>query len=357
MSALQLLVTTAGLDALVDAQNGDTDPIVIAEIGLSAQNFVMAPTLTALPGEFKRLDNVSGQSASETIIHLVASDTSTDVYTVRSIGLFLSDGTLFAVYAQADPIVTKVSIANFLIAQDIAFLNAVDVAIDFGDATFLYPPATETTQGVAEIATNGEADAGVDDQRIMTPAKVKRVLDALAATLTAAQAAYQTAIDAAWAAFQATVNAAIMALQGRTITGGGLATGGGDLTANRVITVAAASAGDFASGTGAGVVTAALLSSLARSMAQSGYCTLPGTGGLILQWGRFTSVSNGTASVTFPVAFPNACHVVVTDGGLSEASAQDNYIAVLAGTISATGFSAFNGKGSAYGCTFIAIGH
>jgi hypothetical protein len=34
------------------------------------------------------------------------------------------------------------------------------------------PPASETTAGIAEIATQAETDAGIDDQRIVTPLKL-----------------------------------------------------------------------------------------------------------------------------------------------------------------------------------------
>ena len=71
---IQLIITTAGLDALVDAQDGDTDPIVVTEVGITETAFVNAPTLTNLPGELKRLDAVSGQSVSETVIHMTAQD-------------------------------------------------------------------------------------------------------------------------------------------------------------------------------------------------------------------------------------------------------------------------------------------
>lgn len=317
MPAVQIMVTQAGLNALVDAQNGVTEAIVISEIGLANASFVMAPTLIALPGEFKRIPGVSGQAASETIIHLTAQDTSAEVYTAYGFGLFLTDGTLFAIYAQADPIVTKVSIAAFLIAVDIAFLNAVAADIQFGNTNFLYPPATETTQGVARIATNALADAGLDDATIMTPKKVKRVLDALAAALaatlaafsaaeTAARTAFQVAEAAARAAFEATVNAALAALQGRTITGTGLSTGGGDLSANRTIDTPEASGADLVAATAHKAASAWSFGELPRSRASNGYETLPG--GLILQWGEVGTVSGeGLVSVSWPITFPNAC--------------------------------------------------
>ena len=44
------------------------------------------------------------------------------------------------------------------------------------------------------------------------------------------------------------------------------------------------------------------------SLGVSGYQRLPN--GMILQWGRVTNTSSGTGTVTFPVAFPNACNGV-----------------------------------------------
>ena len=82
-----MIITDAGLDALVDAQNGGSDEIEITEVGLTSTIFVAAPTLTALPGQFKLLDAVSGLSVSETVIHLTAYDTSADIYDVTGFGL------------------------------------------------------------------------------------------------------------------------------------------------------------------------------------------------------------------------------------------------------------------------------
>jgi hypothetical protein len=39
------------------------------------------------------------------------------------------------------------------------------------------PPASETTAGIAELATQAETDAGTDDLRIVTPAKLKNWAD------------------------------------------------------------------------------------------------------------------------------------------------------------------------------------
>jgi hypothetical protein len=42
----------------------------IAAAGLTAQAFVSAPTLEVLPGEFKRIDAVSGQAVAADTVHL-----------------------------------------------------------------------------------------------------------------------------------------------------------------------------------------------------------------------------------------------------------------------------------------------
>lgn len=52
---------------------------------------------------------------------------------------------------------------------------------------------------------------------------------------------------------------------------------------------------------------------LTRSIGTSGYAKIPGAGGLILQWGRFTRTV-ADQGVSFPMVFPNAClSVVQTD--------------------------------------------
>lgn len=330
MPALQLTLTTAGLDALVDAQSGATDPISITELGLANAAFTAAPTLEALPNEFKRIDSVAGVAAAENIIHMVAQDSSADIYSVYGVGLFLADGTLFATYAQPDPIVVKVSIASFLIAFDVAFFDAVDAAIEFGDASFLYPPATETTKGVAELATEAEADAGVDAQRIMPPNLVKRVVDAAAATLNAAITAIDTAQTAARTAAVTAINASIATLTGRTITGTGLATGGGDLTANRTIGVEAASAAELQAAVIANkAVTPASFGGLTRVHGATGYEIFPG--GTLVQRGMYRSGITGqtTVTITLPIAFADADYDLQLTTAIPGADNYDNFVQEL----------------------------
>ncbi|CAM8673031.1 hypothetical protein [Sphingobium sp.] len=344
MDPIIFMITTAGLDALVNAQGGSTEPIEVVSVGITANAFTMAPTISSLPGELKRIEAVSGQAVSETVIHMTAQDASTDIYELRGLGLYLADGTLFAVYSQPTPLFRKVSISFFLLALDIGFSNGIAGAITFGDTTFLLPPASETVKGVAEIADAAEAAAGTDDQRIISPKKLRQVLDALGELIAPGSPNF---------------SAAFTALLARTITGAGLASGGGNLTASRVISVLAASAADVVTGTAADkAVTPAALSGLARSLAQNGYVTLPGCGGLILQWGRFSAASNATSSTLFPTAFPNACFSVASAGGVSGgADSQDNPPVLVTSTINQTGFSVFSADDSSAGHAYLAIGN
>ena len=62
--------------------------------------------------------------------------------------------------------------------------NTYTITIYFLDGTSIYDTftvvnnqATETTLGVAEIATQAETNAGTDDERIVTPLKLKALLD------------------------------------------------------------------------------------------------------------------------------------------------------------------------------------
>lgn len=171
-----MILTNAGRAALVDAGAGGTSAVRITEVGLTASAIMVAPTLTALPGEFKRLDTISGIAADATTVHLLMRDSSADVYNVRAIGLYLADGTLFAVYGQADEILGKAEVSTFLLAADLRFLPGEAALVQFGDSTFLNPPATEGVKGVAYLATLVEALAGAVTDKIITPATMAAVL-------------------------------------------------------------------------------------------------------------------------------------------------------------------------------------
>lgn len=288
MTALKLTMTTAGLGRFTAAQASDDIDLTIARVGLTASDFVAAPTLTALPGEFKRLATVSGSVEAQNIVHMTVTDDDAVSYTVRGFGLFLADGTLFAIYSQATPIVEKSIGAMLALATDIAFPVAGVDNISFGATNFLNPPGTEARKGIVELATLAEANAG-DTIRVTTGSVVKAMI--------------ATAIDA--------VSDALAGLTSRTIFGSGLVKGGGDLTANRTLTVEAASPAEVLAGTRGDVaVTPEGLAALAASIATNGEFQLaPGVFAKVgLMQGPF---GEGAFDIPFATPFPNACLVAI----------------------------------------------
>ena len=330
MTPLPLTFTRDGLAAFTAAQLGGDVDLTVAQVALTDQVFIGSPTLEALPGEIRRLDTIAGEVVGDNIIHLmIRDDDDTAAYGVRGLGLYLADGTLFAFYGQDTRIVEKSTLTALYLALDIAFPTGITAELRFGDTSFIDPPATTERRGVIEIATIAEALAGLDALRAITPASLKAVADAL-----------RGAIDADLIAFEDVVNAALLAMRGRTITGGGLVTGGGDLSANRVLSVAAATAAEIVAGTEAGkAITPAALGGLPKSLGTTGYVVHPS--GLIEQWGRVRvpASTEVTASVTFPIAFTSTAFVVSLTGFISAPSILKDLWPQLAGEATLTGMT------------------
>jgi len=121
--------------------------------------------------------------------------------------------------------------------------------------------ATESTAGIAEIATNAETLAGTSDTVVVTPLKLQYMIDNKGAT-TSAKGTVELATNA------------------ETITG---------TDTERAITPS-------------NIV--GLFSDTGRqSLGTSGYQKLPG--GLIIQWG--SGLLTTASTVSFPIAFPTAC--------------------------------------------------
>jgi hypothetical protein len=171
--AVIIQITNAGRAALVNASNTGTNPILIAQVGLSASAITPSPSATSLTGEHKRLSTLSGAVVADDTIHLTVRDESSDTFTVRSFGLYLADGTLFAIYGQAPVLVEKSAQSMMLLAIDIKFADITAADLTFGNTNFLLPPATKTAQGIVELATDAETTSGTDDVRAVTPKGVK----------------------------------------------------------------------------------------------------------------------------------------------------------------------------------------
>lgn len=470
MTALSLTITDAGRAALVAAAG--TAAVTITEAGVSASVIVAAPTLTALPGEIKRIAAVSGEAVDVTTVHLTIRDSSTDAYDVRAIALYLDDGTLFAVYAQPDPILGKAEVSTMFLACDLTFVAGEADLVQFGDANFTDPPASESVKGVAYLATIAEALAGAVADKIITPATMKAVLDNYVAAdqlgvpdgvatlgpdgklalaqrppidlidvFPVADEAAMLALDAtsgdfavradtglvfvlqatpatllanwleistpapvssvngkvgavlltpadigAVPATRAITGAGLLAGQGGnlladrifnlvaasaaeavagaiadkvvtpaslatilaqlaakasaagTVTGAGLVSGGGALSANPVLSVLAATAADIQAGTSNTLaVTPAGLAALPRSVTPNGYAVLPG--GLIVQWVRYRGIitTESTFFVSFPTTFPTVALPVAITGYNADFSISRDLWPQLLGTPTTSG--------------------
>lgn len=172
---LEFILTTAGKAAIVNANNTGTNPVTINRVGVGSASWTPTAAATALNTEIKKISAIGGAAVAADTIHVTASDTSSEVYTVKEIGLFLTDGTLLAVYSQSTAIITKGAETVALIAADLVITGLPAGSVTVGDTTFDYPQATQTVKGVAELATTAEAQAGTDDERIITPKKLQDV--------------------------------------------------------------------------------------------------------------------------------------------------------------------------------------
>lgn len=98
----------------------------------------------------------------------------------------------------------------------------------------------------------------------------------------------------------------------RLVSTSGLASGGGDLAADRTISVPKASSAEVAAGAldTKAITPAGMLAAFAGSAGLNGYLKLPG--GWLLQFGYLRGAySEGGVSVTFPTTFPVACYAVI----------------------------------------------
>ncbi|WP_313434997.1 tail fiber domain-containing protein [Stenotrophomonas sp.] len=212
---MRLKITDAGFAKLVNTPNTGTNAVLVTQIGLTSTAFTPSAGLTALPGEIKRVATFGGQAVGDDTVHVTIRDDSATAYSLRGFGLYLADGTLFASYGQPDPIMEKTAASMLLLATDTRFTDIDTALIQFGDAGFIYPPATTEVVGVVELATNTEAEDGADTQRALTPRGMRAYTDkrfgaaaptALARTLLSAgsTAAARTALELKSAALKDT---------------------------------------------------------------------------------------------------------------------------------------------------------
>jgi len=177
MTALKLIVTAAGRAALSNAAHDGTAPTIIVSVGITATPFTPLPTTKVIPGESKRISTISGGAVAADTLHVTIRDDSTDTYSVRGVGLYLADGTLFAVYSQATDLLQKSSQATMLLAGDVQFADIDANSLTFGDTNFQMSLATTDVTGVVRFATDAETLTGTDPQLAITPKSLLAALN------------------------------------------------------------------------------------------------------------------------------------------------------------------------------------
>lgn len=311
MIPLTLIITRAGMAKFTAAQLTTGLDLTIASVGLTDQPILAAPTLEALPGEFRRLTMVSGKQVGDAVVHLTMRDDAEVGYTARGFGLFLPDGTLFAAYGQNDALFQKSPRATFLSAIDIAFPTGNIDRLTFGNTDFLNPPATTEVKGVVELATEDEAIAGTDMQR---PAPVGITTKLLKAS----EARLKLLIDGASASIaqlSSSVSEALGGLAARTTFGSGLVKGGGRNDTNRTLTVDAASVDQIRAGISGdtAITPRELRAAGVLFVVEAGADFRVLSDGTVEQWGTApTRSTEGAFTLNFTRAFPTECTGVFT---------------------------------------------
>lgn len=218
---MDIVLTTAGIQAVINAQETGTNAVTISEIGVGTGKYTPTKEQTQLQAQVKRMPILEGGQAGDNAIHVACKDDGPGSYEVFEFGLFLSDGTLFAVYSQNVPIIEKQEKSNLLLAIDMKLEGVNAGNITFGDVSFSFTAATTTNAGIVELATDEETQAGTDSQRAVTPAGLKSLTstaDRAGLIRTASEAEAKAGTEGAAALTPATLKGAA-ASEAETIEG------------------------------------------------------------------------------------------------------------------------------------------
>ena len=168
-----VVITSAGLAALVSAEHNGTLPVKITKFGLGTGNYTPSADQTALQNQFKEITALSGGDVGDNKIHVTMSDPSSDAYTANEVGVYLEDGTLFAVSSQpTGAILQKASGSEGLISFDLVVSGGTSAITVEGDTNFFNPPATTQMAGVVKLASLEEIKTGTNSDKAVTPSGV-----------------------------------------------------------------------------------------------------------------------------------------------------------------------------------------
>ncbi|OCH17001.1 phage tail protein [Aliivibrio logei] len=173
---MSLLITDAGIAASIQAAELGVS-YKITHIAMGATGYVPTHNQTTLRDEIARKAITQGSVPTLGHLHFEVLFDGDIEYEAREIGYFLEDGTLFAVDSRdgdiisikrSDTVITEV----FDLTLSGSEIETITVEI-IGAAN-----ATERVAGIANIITNDQVDAGIDDSAFLTIKKMIRAFDA-----------------------------------------------------------------------------------------------------------------------------------------------------------------------------------
>ena len=170
---ITMTVTDAGRAAVTNAQNNGLSAEV-THIAIGSGSGTHSASDTALLNEIKKIPTGTGSNPSPDELYTEISDYSGDVYSMYEFAAVLGDGTLLAIYRQNTPIIETTAFVPLLLQISIPIKSFPPGSVVInGDTNFQTPLASETLAGMAEIATQDEADDGTDHKKIITPKTLK----------------------------------------------------------------------------------------------------------------------------------------------------------------------------------------
>ena len=197
-TGLQPVITKAGLAAILKATTTGLSA-EISHIALGSQAYTPSAEQKTLRNEVARFPISSGEKLSSTLLHLTAVADGATAYWVREVGIFLSDGTLLAVWSHlTEALAYKAANIDLLLAYDLslAALPADSVTITSTAAglnlTLAEPLAAMATALIAEQVRGMELRDRVASQERLQGIAEEQISGLLVRVSAAEKAASET---------------------------------------------------------------------------------------------------------------------------------------------------------------------
>lgn len=301
-------LTNAGKAAALDAANNSIN-IEVTKIAIGTAKYdaqVTAPTQTALTTEVGRYNLVGGGSSGQ-VLRLTTTLTPNYTAEIFEIGLFLSDGTLFAVAAVTgtDPLMQT---ANGL-------TSVITLGCSLAEVGSNVTVSVDANSPIAVVLMNQHIEHSDPHPQYLQSSDISGKYDKTGGLISGS-----VVIDSSYSLDAHVLSGAIDAIKG-VAAQFNLATLSYIQFQHIPDILFPATAGEMHINSSGNVdfyefdkpIHAPSFVGGNVSIAENGYTSLPN--GLIMQWGR-GRIPNGDNDVAFPIAFPNSLvNVQVTDEG------------------------------------------